>query len=48
METALHFTSESINYGNLLKSSNVQLEFKCVKPQITVYHNDDNGKHYYY
>lgn len=39
----LHFTSESINYRNLLKVQNVQLEFKMCNFRITLHNNDDNG-----
>lgn len=39
----LHFTSESINYRNLLKVQNVQLEFKICNFRITLHNNDDNG-----
>lgn len=39
----LHFTSESINYSNLLKVQNVQLEFKMCSFRITLHNNDDNG-----
>ena len=39
----LNFTSESINYRNLLKVQNVQLEFKMCNFRITLHNNDDNG-----
>ena len=39
----LYFTSESINYSNLLKVQNVRLEFKMCNFRITLHNNDDNG-----